>query len=171
MSLRAYAKHRGCSVEAVSNAIKRGRLSASVGRSEVGHPKILDLAKADAEWKASTYADMVPLTGPTAPKKRDGEADEAPSLAEARARLDAARAELAEMDLAERRGELLPASEVEARMVAVFSECKTKLLGVPTWVRQQDPGLTRDQVRLFEAAIREALEGLAGEPDREERGA
>jgi len=170
MSLRAYARHRGCAISAVVKAVQDGRLSASVGRSEVGHPKILDAAKADAEWKASTYADMVPLTGPTAPKKRNGEAEDAPSLAEARARLDAAKAELAEMDLAERRGELLPASDVEARMVGVFASCKTKLLGVPTWVRQQDPGLTRDQVRLFESAIREALEGLAGEPDREERG-
>ena len=159
MTVLAYATHRGCAWSTVDNAIKAGRLSASVVPGK-GRRKLIDPVRADAEWKASTLSDRVPLTGPTAPKGRARDED-APSLAEARARLDAARAELAEMDLSERRGELVPASEVEARLVSVFASCRTKLLGAPSRVRQQDPTLTRDQVAIIETVIREALEGLA----------
>jgi phage terminase Nu1 subunit (DNA packaging protein) len=153
-------------------AIETGRLTKSVKKNPGGTYSI-DPKRADLEWAASTYADRVPLTGPTAPAAvlPAGPATagaEAMSLGEARARLEAAKAELAEMDLEERRGELVPAREVEARLVAVFSSCKVKLLGVPSRVRQQDPGLTKAQVALIEASVREALEDLAGEPESEE---
>jgi len=172
LSLRAYARHRGCALNAVQQAISAGRLSSkSVTKSPDGTYSV-DPKRADIEWAASTYADRVPLTGPTAPrgdKRDDGAQAELPDLMEARARLEAAKADLAEMDLAERRGELVQANEAEAQMVAIFSSCKTKLLGVPARVRQQDPGLTKEQVELIEAVIREALEGLAGEPLEEEQ--
>jgi phage terminase Nu1 subunit (DNA packaging protein) len=157
LSARAYAKHRRCDHKAVTQAIAIGRLTKSVKRLAGGKYSI-DPKRADLEWEASTYADRVPLTGPTAPR---GLAGEPPDLKEARARLETAKAQLAEMDLAERRGELVLAREVEARLVGVFSSCKTKLLGVPSRVRQQDPGLTKPQVELIEATIREALEELA----------
>ncbi|MCM2332754.1 MAG: DUF1441 family protein [Anaeromyxobacteraceae bacterium] len=163
LSARAYAKHRGCDHKAVTAAIKIGRLTKSVKRSKGGRYAI-DPRRADAEWDAATYADRVPLTGPTAPAA----GEENPSLMEARARLETAKAALAELDLGERRGELVPAREVEARLVAVFSSCKTKLLGVPTRARQWDPTLTKAQVELIEATVREALEDLAGAPELEE---
>src|SRR5689334_21046405 len=53
MSLRAYALRRGVSPEAVSRAIRSGRLRDSVvtvGRS----PKIADPELADREWAANT---------------------------------------------------------------------------------------------------------------------
>jgi phage terminase Nu1 subunit (DNA packaging protein) len=68
---------------------------------------------------------------------------------------------LAEIELAEKRGELLPAKDVESRLVNVFAHCKTKLLGVPARARQRDPSLTGPQVALIETLIREALEDLA----------
>lgn len=166
LSQRAYAKHRKCALRAVQQAIEVGRLSKSVKRT-TGGGYLIDAARADVEWAASTYADRVPLTGPTAPAGAPL-VEELMSLGEARARLEVAKASLAEMDLAERRGELVESREVEARLVGVFSSCKTKLLGVPARVRQQDPGLTKPQVELIETVIREALEGLAGELQEEE---
>lgn len=172
LSQRAYAKHRGCALRAVQVAIETGRLTKSVKRGP-GNEYFIDPKRADIEWAASTYSDRVPLTGPTAPAAvapipEGAAAADAMSLGEARARLEAAKAALAEMDLEERRGELVQAREVEARLVAVFSACKVKLLGVPSRVRQQDPGLTKAQVELIEATVREALEDLAGEPEAEE---
>lgn len=165
LSQRAYAKHRGCALRAVQQAIEAGRLTKSVKRGP-GNTYFIDPKRADIEWAASTYSDRVPLTGPTAPGAAAGAlpGDVDPvSLMEARARLETAKAALAEMDLAGRRGEILEAADAEARMVGVFASCKTKLLGVPARLRQQDPTLSKLQVELIENTIREALEGLAGE--------
>ena len=82
-----------------------------------------------------------------------------------RARREAAEASLAELELQEKRRELLPARDVETRLVNVFAGCKTKLLGVPARARQRDPSLSAEQVAMLEGLIREALEDLAGGPD------
>jgi phage terminase Nu1 subunit (DNA packaging protein) len=158
VSQRAYARHRGCRLNAVQEAIKAGRLKRSLVLEGKAW-KIADVNLADAEWVATTYADRIPLSGPAA-AGREG-ASETPSLNEARARLDMAKAELAEIDLAERRGELIQAQDVEARLADVFSHCKNKLLGIPSKMRQRDPALTTDQLQLAEKLIREALEELA----------
>jgi phage terminase Nu1 subunit (DNA packaging protein) len=68
---------------------------------------------------------------------------------------------LLEIDLRERKGELLVAADVESRLVNVFAQCKTKLLGVPSRVRQRDPSLTRAQIALIDNEIRDCLEALA----------
>lgn len=158
MGLREYARHRkaaglaGGTLRAVQVAIRDGRLSKSLTRDR---KRIASAAAADREWEATTQADRVPLSGPTAP------AEPPPSLMESRARREAAEAELAEIELAEKRRELVPAKDVESRLVNVFAQCKTKLLGVPSRARQRDPALTGEQVSLIEALIREALEELA----------
>ena len=97
-----------------------------------------------------------------APDADAGVAPPSSDLADARARLDLAKALLAELDLAERRRELLPARDVEARLADAFANCKTKILGVPSRARQMDPALTHAQLALFEKLLREALEDLAG---------
>jgi hypothetical protein len=51
-SLRAYARHRGCSHQAVRKAIATGRLDRSVGRVD-GKPRIC-FGLADEEWSANT---------------------------------------------------------------------------------------------------------------------
>jgi phage terminase Nu1 subunit (DNA packaging protein) len=162
LSPREYAMHRGCVTSAVQQAIHAGRLTKSLHRDARGWYQI-DVELADQEWAATTRANMIPLSGPTAPGCGD-----APSLGEARARLDLAKAELAEIELAEKRGELVQAGEVEARLSTVFGRCKTKLLGIPSRARQQDPGLTAAQVALIKSLVREALEDLAAEAGEDE---
>jgi hypothetical protein len=67
ISLRAYAKHRaaaglpGCSPEAVSKAVKSGRLRASVVLVD-GEPKIADPELADREWAERSAPRILPPT-------------------------------------------------------------------------------------------------------------
>jgi hypothetical protein len=163
MGLREYALHRkarrlaGGTHRAVQVAIRDGRLVRAVRDGKI------DAAIADKEWSSVTLANRIPHTGPTAVES-DGD-DELPpgmpSLAESRARREAAEAALAEIELAEKRGELVLARDVESRLVNVFAHSKTKLLGVPARVRQGDPSLTDTQIELIESMIRDALEELA----------
>lgn len=158
LSLRAYARHRkaaglaGGTLKAVQVAMTSGRLSKSLTKDR---KQIASAVLADAEWDATTHVDRIPITGPTAAGTPP------PDLLESRARREAAEAALAEIELAEKRAELLPAADVESRLVNVFAGCKTKLLGVPARARQRDPALTAAQIALIEELLREALEDLA----------
>lgn len=51
--IRAYARHRGITHRAVQVAVDRGRLDASVTRTEDGRV-VIDFALADAEWQANS---------------------------------------------------------------------------------------------------------------------
>lgn len=182
LSLRAYAKHRGCALSAVQRAIESGRLSKSVARDGRGSPKITDAAAADAEWSATTKDNRVPLAvqlmrppPPPAPRAPadDGDASEEdgtdapPDRALSAARREAAEADLAEIKVAKERAELVPVADVEARLVNEATRARTKLMGVPSRARQQDPTLTAAHLALFEELIREALEDIAA-PDAAE---
>jgi phage terminase Nu1 subunit (DNA packaging protein) len=162
LSLRAYARHRkeaalaGGTLRAVQVAIRDGRLWKSLTPDR---KQIADAAAADAEWAAVTQVDRIPITGPTAAGTPP------PDLTESRARREAAEAALAEIELAEKRRELVPAKDVESKLVNAFAHCKTKLLGVSSRARQRDPALTGPQVALIESLIREALDDLAGAGD------
>jgi hypothetical protein len=59
VSLRAYAKRRGVSANAVSRAVRTGRLRASVVQTDDG-PKIVDVELADREWAANTDLSRAP---------------------------------------------------------------------------------------------------------------
>lgn len=172
LTLRAYARHRaerglpGASHTAVQKAIKAGRI-------RVGLDGKIDPEEADRLWVANT--DEGHRRGPAHEPKRPAvveppastplpplePGDPVPNYQEARARREAAEAALAEIELAEKRVELVPARDVEARLVKEHSQAKTKLLGVPARARHQDPSLTAEHLALFEDLIREALEDLA----------
>lgn len=164
MGIREYARHRdrlglpGATPKAIRTAIKDGRLSTSL--TPTG--KIKSARAADAEWAASTNPEMVPQTGPTAPASGDASGPPVNELAIAKARRAAADAELAEIDLATRRGELVRAADIEARLADVFLRCRTRILGVTTRLREQDPTLTPAQLGLVETLLVEAIEELAG---------
>jgi hypothetical protein len=187
MSLREFARRRGVSPEAVSKAIKKLTLKESVVRDAAGVPKIRDPDLADREWDANTdpskapgyvkervsararaAAGSPPRTNPAgAGDNAGGEGDlEEPdnlSLAEESAREKFWRAQLAELDYRKKVGELVLAKDVESRMADDYANCKRKLLGISSRARQQDPGLTRAQIALIEALVREALEDLGGD--------
>lgn len=191
MSLRDFAKRRGVSAMAVSKAVKTGRLKKSVTHDPRGQPKIADPELADREWDASTDYSKAPgyvkerasaraaaaapparrenvptKAPPPPPPDPDGDQINEPadlSLAEESAREKFWKAHLAELEYRRRAGEVLDASVVKGRMVDAFARCRTKLLGVPSRMRQQIPHLTAQDVVVVESLVREALEELAAE--------
>lgn len=151
ISQRAYARHRGCALNAVQEAIAARRLSKSLVK--VGKTwKIRDVEAADAEWTANTKSDRIPLTGPAA-------SEAPPDYSESRARREAAEAGLAELELEEAMGKVVKAGDVASRLEQVFAHCKRRLQAVPSRLRQQDVPV--EHVDLVEGLIREALEELA----------
>jgi hypothetical protein len=178
LSVRAYARHRGASHQAVLRAIARGRLSASLTTVD-GVTKIADVALADREWAATTDLSKAPdavkaRAAAQAPATTDPiltiyspdapvEGTDATNLATASAREKHWRAELAELNYKQRAGELVNAVEMAAAMADAFSTVRTKLLGVPSKAKQQLPHLMLADLAALDAIVREALEGLATE--------
>jgi phage terminase Nu1 subunit (DNA packaging protein) len=134
-----------------------------VTRDARGSPKIADAAAADAAWEASTWADRMPLSGPGGNGHGNGAAS---PLSITRARLDAAKAGLAELELRRREGELVEVAGVVAATTSMVSTARNRLLGIPSRLRQALPHLTAKDLAAVEAEIREALEGLAAGGER-----
>lgn len=170
-SLREYARRRGVSAEAVSKAITAGRLKESVV-TVGGKPKIGDVELADREWEANTRP-RIDQPRPAAPAPAAAaDAADVPdynvsrALREAAAaRREAALADMAEIEVAEMRGELVPVAEARADVIGKFTVVKTKILGVPTRIAQRLPHLAAEVVPVVDELLREALEELAAEPD------
>lgn len=176
LSLRAYAKRRGVSVEAVSRAISKGRLTASVVRVG-GVPKIADPDLADQEWTANTDLSKAPGyvkarggagTPPPAAQGDRGEAIEPDpdaqgeaTIATASAREKHWRSKLAELQYKQRAGELVNGAEMADRMATDYGTVRTKLLGLPSKAKQRLPHLTLADLATLDEIVREDLEELA----------
>jgi phage terminase Nu1 subunit (DNA packaging protein) len=152
MSLSAYARHRGVTPPAVTLAIQRGLLRDAVRVDDKGRKRI-DVAAADAEWPMNT-------SRPPQSAGADVEGEEV-TASDASTREKHWKAKLAELKYKTEAGELVPASLVDKRLRDVFTQCKTRLLGVPTRARQALPHLTGADVGVLEALVREALSELA----------
>lgn len=191
LSLRAYARRRGVSPEAVSKAVTTGRLKDSVVDGKIADPDL-----ADREWDANTQrrpsaiehnveqAGVAQAPGETddelkesarrsldTPPARPRPADLPPGVADlntsravrahALARRDTAHADLAELELAQKRGRLVDAEGARADVEQAYSLVKTRLLGVPTQLAQRLPHFAAEVVPVIDALLREALEELA----------
>lgn len=86
-----------------------------------------------------------------------------PALEVSEARLMAAKAEIAELDAGERRGELISVEQARADVIDKFTTVRTKILGVPSRVAQRFPKLAPEIVPVLEDLLREALTELADE--------
>ena len=152
-------------------AVSRGkhRLVKTLIRDQDGKVAgLTDLQAALAEWHANgDYTDAphrapvltsVPSPAPTPEPTPDVEGGE--GLASAAARDKHWRAKLAELKFKEAAKELVPASEVRREWADVLSQVRTKLLGIPTRVRQAIPTMTVAEVVVIENLIRECLEDL-----------
>lgn len=146
MSLRAYAKRIGVSVEAVSQAIKAGRLTKSVTRDSAGKPKIGNAELADKEWAANTDQSKPrnAITGD--PKHRRASKDEpmkpmandggdiggkGPSYAQSRAIREAYMARLAKLEFDEKSGKTVSADAVRIAIFNTARKARDMLMAVP----------------------------------------
>jgi phage terminase Nu1 subunit (DNA packaging protein) len=134
----------GVSHSAIRKAAKEGRLTAGVivrGKSVT----VTDADAAAAQW-ASTHDGAGELP------------DGVPPIEVSKARREAALAELAEIDVAERRGELISVEEARADVIDKFAIVRTRLLGIPARVAQRLPRLAGEVVPVLEGLLCEALE-------------
>lgn len=165
LSLRAYARHRraaglpGTTHHAVQVARDDGRLTGAL----TADGRIMSAELADAAWAASTHEDRVPLSGPTAPAGMGDTKMKPNPLLDARARREAALAEMAELELRRLKGEYGPVAEMRAEMIGQYTLVRNRLLGLPSKCRQRDPSFTIAQLALIDEVVREALTELADE--------
>ena len=145
----AYARHRGCSVGKVNEAVRAGRISK-------GSDGLIDVAEADAYWH--TLSKVGSGRG-VADDDNDGPIPQA--LAAGRLRRELAQADLAEMKAAEMRGELVAVAEMKAFLFDTSRIVREQLLAVPMQVAPLLAGQSDHEIRrILDGAIRQALADL-----------
>jgi hypothetical protein len=125
VSQSEYARRRGCTEGAVRRAVRDGRIALIDGK--------LDPVAADAQWARNTRprAGSEPAAAPlTAAPDRDGE-DDGNGYWASKARRESAEADLAELKLAEQRGQLVRADEVRAAHAKRLAGLREALLQIP----------------------------------------
>jgi hypothetical protein len=189
MSLNAYALSRGINQGSVSKAVQRRRLVDSVGRTASGHPCIVDPELADQEWAKNTQSHRRPINAPPSPgstrpaapstkpepepePKPEPKPEPAPSpsshepteeeLADGARRERWYAAELKRLKLAEEEGTLVLAADVVTEWTDVLATVRTKVLGLPTTLRQALPTLSVADVDIIDREVRALLTDLAG---------
>ena len=173
ISVRAYARHRGCSHTAIQRAISTGRLAASIVRLPGKPPKVL-AAVADQEWDRNRNPAMErdpeasrprnPATGPRPAPSSEDQPAAPPGLnfQQARAVREAYRARLIRLEYEERVGILVRADLVRASAHTAARAVRDHLLSIPGRLREQlaeevDP----DRIaHLIREEIVSSLEGL-----------
>lgn len=131
-----YAARRGCAPSAVTRALKEGRITAIVvdGRS------MIDPEVADIQWGRNTRrrADSRPAADAAAlPHAGTPPARDSATYDEARRRREMAEAALAELKLAELRGELVRADEWVAALARRCVAFREGLLQIPSRLSAQ----------------------------------
>lgn len=128
LTFTAYAKRRGVSVVAVSKAVKVGRITTIL--DEKGRRRI-DPEVADIQWARNT--------DPVQAKRAAGQREQAsppafqdPATGSVRDRVETARAELFELELAEKRGMLVSAEEVRRAAFEKARVARDAMLSIPS---------------------------------------
>lgn len=158
LSIRAYARHRGVTHQAVRKAIAAGRIV-------VGPDGSIDPEQADRDWAASTAPRMATGTaGPPSPPAGAAVVN-ATAFTQGRTAKILAEAQRAALELRVRQGELLDRAMVLARVFAFVRNVRDAWLNWPSRVAAElAAALDVDQVRVaveLEARVRAHLEELA----------
>lgn len=158
LSPAAYAKRRGVSREAVSKAIRQGRIPVLPGGR-------LDPAAADAAWLANSLA----RPGPPGPALAGGGNGVVVSLTEAQIRLTFAKAQREELELAEASGRLVPVADVRDAAFRCTRAARDLLQTVPDRLAEvlvgvAEPAEIRRLLREELGRAIDELEALEPEP-------
>jgi hypothetical protein len=102
-------------------------------------------------------------TPESVPRRDERSDEELPPYTESQKRKAYEQANLLELDRKQKEALLLPADQVEKVWANSVTIARTKLLGVPTRLRQRIPHLAIEEIAIAEELIREALEELAGD--------
>jgi hypothetical protein len=183
LSAKDYAAHRGVSAQAVSKAIKSGRLARSLVWAGGKKPRI-DSDLADAEWSSNsdpskvragaaaadssakigdtpTRASGLPLAVNASAMAADGTID----YQKARSSREYYLAETARLEFEEKLGLLVAADEAGARWLEIAALVRAKVMAIASQAKARCPDLTHEEVEAIEGLARDALEDLAGRQD------
>ena len=139
--------------------IERDRLEqrwAAITRTRLDSPQPLRPA-AERTRPAKAKAEKT-LPAPEQPRELPVDL---PAYNDSRARTEFEKANLLELDRKTKEGLLLRREDVDQAWNQAVNLTRTKLLGVPSTVKQRIPHLELEEVELITALIREALEELA----------
>lgn len=168
VTLTAYAKSKGVSTEAVSKAVRVGRLSKSVVFDAKGKPRVIP-ALADQEWTANTDSaqQRVPAVAPPRPPAPEPEAParDEPKTAtfqQARTLREAYMARLARLEFEEKSALLVRADAVKNEAFRTARMVRDNLLNIPDRVAAELANET-NQFKVHQRLtqeIRRALEDM-----------
>lgn len=163
---------KGCSQAAVSQAVKRGRISDAV--VEKDGRRWLDRDLAIELWDKNTVrnnnakvrkADPIPASPKELQKAIDGLPDDAiPELNQSRARREHYLAELAKLQVAQQRGELIAVEEIKKEAFKIGRSVREGLSNLADRLSHQLAGETDPVIihKLLSDEHRAALVELAG---------
>lgn len=167
---RGYARYRHVWQSRVQRALKAGVIQATPeGKIETDDADAKWLA-----WEASrnpvaelplledvTSLDMnTPIIAAADPPPRPVVAEPRVSESEARRRREVAQAELRELELGEKRRELLPAADVHAVWAEQLAALRDRFMNLPERLAEELVGLPAQEIRAqLRAGIEEALRG------------
>lgn len=149
-----YARHRGCSRQAVGRALREGRITATA-------EGLIDPVAADAQWAARSRPRVrVGASRPAAVAAPP--ADDRVSYDEARRRQAVADALMAERAERVQRGELVPVAAVRQALAARLSSARQALTDMsarlsPVLAAESDPAVIG---RLLDDDVARALEAI-----------
>jgi hypothetical protein len=164
LSVTEYAKSRGKSQPAVSEAIRQGRLQKCLTVMPSGRYKI-EPELADQEWADNTdvlTGGASHLSKRTHPMKPPPEPGETLTYAEARAQHERFKSRLAELEVATIEGKLVNADEVKREAFRTARQVRDSLLNLPDRLAAElaaEPNQFKVHQRLVKE-IRRALEEL-----------
>jgi len=166
MSLRAYAKRRGCAMSAVQKAIRTGRITTTADGK-------IDPAQADAEWEQNTVPRAVAAarhrTSPSPPRRLSASVAPDPALAGggnylvARGVREGFLARLAKIQYEEKLGKLINRDEVQVERFNTNRIIRDGVLNIADRVSAQLAAET-DEKKVHEiltTELRNALNGIA----------
>jgi hypothetical protein len=152
------ARALNISPQAMTRAIREGRVKTKI--SAAGR-EMVELDGLRERYAATTQRKIGGADLGDTPPRKSGEP--IPDYNESRARTEFLKAELLELERAEKERTLIPAAEVEAKWVELVTIARTKLMGMPSKAKQRMPDLSADDIAILEDIVRESLEELSGE--------
>ncbi len=170
LSVRAYAKQRGVSHPLVLRAIKEGRLSRSITKSE-GGIHIIDSEVADQEWPRGPRESMTGDEIDDSSRKGSSDPDSRTSqtYAQSRAVREAYQAKLAKLEFDHKSGKLIDAAEVKKSAFDAARMVRNSMMNIPDRLAAELAAETDvfKVTQKLKNEIRKALEGLQVENEVE----
>jgi hypothetical protein len=153
----------------------RAECNAKVRPRAGGGGQEAEIAAKRAAKRDSKPRSLRPVSIRTAPKPAAAERpprtnpDEVPDYNESRAKTEYEKSLLLEIERRQKEGQLVERESVVSTWAQLINSAKTKLLAVPTTVRQRIPHLTAEEGEVIDVVIRAALADLtedAGCPEQ-----